>query len=55
MDQIVIYVDQLIICVRCGKLIVKNKECFDESGYEIDHVIEFSMGGIDDELNLQVL
>ena len=33
----------------------EDKGCFDESGYEIDHVIEFGVGGKDDESNLQAL
>lgn len=32
-----------------------NKGSFDESGYEIDHIIEFSDSGNDNESNLQAL
>ena len=32
-----------------------NKGSFDESGYEIDHIVEFSIGGLESESNLQAL
>ena len=37
------------------KINCENKGCFDESGYEIDHMTEFSTSGKDDESNLQAL
>jgi 5-methylcytosine-specific restriction endonuclease McrA len=32
-----------------------DKGCFDEAGYEIDHIIELNDGGSDDNSNLQAL
>lgn len=44
------YIDQY----KCP-LYIYNNGLFDESGYEIDHIIEFCIGGSDDITNLQAL
>jgi hypothetical protein len=40
---------------QCPLWIGNNKGCFDESGYEIDHIVEYSMSKDDSIKNLQAL
>jgi hypothetical protein len=43
-----------IINYTCPRWLLNNGY-FDESGYEIDHIFEYSIGGSNDEYNLQAL